>query len=44
MADTRARGLSPPRGVRNRSRERDRAKERETNEQKPSIDREKVKF
>ena len=44
MADTRTRGPSPPRGVRNRSRERDRAKERETNDQKPSIDREKVKF
>ena len=43
MADTRGRALSPPRGARNRSRDRDRVKERETNDQKASIDREKVK-
>lgn len=42
MADTRNRAPSPPRGVRNRSRERDRIKERDANENKDSVDREKV--
>ena len=42
MADTRTRAPSPPRGVRNRSRERDRIKERDANENKDSVDREKV--
>lgn len=44
MADTRGRGSSPTRAIRNRSRERDRVKERETNDQKVTIDREKVRF
>ena len=44
MADTRGRGSSPLRAIRNRSRERDRVKERETNDQKVTIDREKVRF
>ena len=44
MADTRVRGSSPSRAIRNRSRERERVKERETNDQKATIDREKVQI
>lgn len=44
MADTRGRALSPSRAIRNRSREKDRVKEPEKSEEKPSIDREKVLF
>ena len=44
MADTRNRASSPTRGVRNRSREKDRVKEPEKTEEKPSVDREKVLF
>ncbi|XP_068696193.1 histone deacetylase complex subunit SAP18-like [Montipora foliosa] len=42
MADTRNRAPSPTRGVRNRSREKDRVKEPEKTEEKPSVDREKT--
>lgn len=44
MADTRGRAASPSRAIRNRSREKDRVKEPEKTEEKPSIDREKVMF
>ena len=44
MADTRGRGSPPSKAIRNRSRERDRVKEREANDQKITIDREKVQI
>ena len=44
MADTRGRGSPPSKAIRNRSRERDRVKERDANDQKVAIDREKVQI